>query len=356
MLTSKFPKEGARFFLIGYYGFGNAGDEILQRKSIALIRQHHPTSALYILGNPPPAKDPLHWDDMLMWIPRKKPFLLLKKFSGCQSIVFGGGSLFQDASSISSLLYYCIFLVLAGLTQKECILLAQGFAPFKHKLSSFIFRLCLPRNTQLSVRDKGSAQALVQLGIPEDKIIVASDLAYMNSVYTRTPLPEQVNSVGISVRPFLLPHKKKAALLSHLLLTLTEDKVLLYLQSQEDQNTATTLKLKNKETEEWLLQDYWESPTALPQSIQLVLGMRYHACVWASLRGLPFLALSYDEKVTQLAEQLGQEFIPLHDLTEELFQTKIKRIKQNLDYYQSQLNLRVPDMLRKVNLHHSLIK
>ena len=42
-----------------------------------------------------------------------------------------------------------------------------------------------------------------------------------------------------------------------------------------------------------------------------MVGMRYHSCAWAVIQGIPFIALSYDPKVTQIAMKFGQPYIQL---------------------------------------------
>ncbi len=72
-----------------------------------------------------------------------------------------------------------------------------------------------------------------------------------------------------------------------------------------------------------------------------VVAMRYHACVWASLNGIPFLALAYDEKVTSLAEELGQEWILPSEFTQALFERKLGLIQVNLEHYKRALTIGV---------------
>ena len=56
-------------------------------------------------------------------------------------------------------------------------------------------------------------------------------------------------------------------------------------------------------------------------SLKYLIAMRYHACIWAGIHGIPFIALSYDKKITLLASQLGQpcvEINPKESLVETL--------------------------------------
>ena len=79
----------------------------------------------------------------------------------------------------------------------------------------------------------------------------------------------------------------------------------------------------------------------------LVIGMRFHACIWASLFSIPFLALGYDPKVIQLAKTLNQPYIDISDKKPDLIELKEKYNKLLADYelYKNYLLKKVPDLI-----------
>jgi len=98
----------------------------------------------------------------------------------------------------------------------------------------------------------------------------------------------------------------------------------------------------------WDLNEHLVQNTPNPSGLDLVIGMRYHACVWAALNAIPFLGLAYDQKVISLAKDLDQEVIDLstQQVDVHLVSRYISKIKENRDFYCSQLKLK-GEKLRK---------
>jgi hypothetical protein len=60
-----------------------------------------------------------------------------------------------------------------------------------------------------------------------------------------------------------------------------------------------------------------EAPLASLAGLDAVVAARYHACVAAMLAGIPFLALTYEQKIDQLMREMGREGDQRYDLREE---------------------------------------
>ena len=82
----------------------------------------------------------------------------------------------------------------------------------------------------------------------------------------------------------------------------------------------------------------------------LVMGMRYHACVWAALNGIPFIAIAYDDKVIALAQELGQPYLDLRHHHPDAELLEMYHITMNgLPDLRTRLRNRVPELCQRAN-------
>ncbi len=151
--------------LIGYYGAGNPGDDWLERQSVSLIKEYAPNATCH------------HHQSKH----KIRTFFSILK---CDTVIFGGGSLFQDHTSRKSLYYYLTLLTCSLLLRKKTILLGHGFSPFQYPLSKIIAAFLLKKIHKITVRDKESFAYCKTLNIPEHKLHLASDLAYYKATIT----------------------------------------------------------------------------------------------------------------------------------------------------------------------------
>src|SRR5439155_23826555 len=80
-----------------------------------------------------------------------------------------------------------------------------------------------------------------------------------------------------------------------------------YFPLQRAQDTAVCRQIAEKAGGYVLPGDYAPAEwMALAGRMQLFLGMRLHALIFAAARGVPLVGLTYDPKVTALLARLGQ--------------------------------------------------
>ena len=88
------------FFLVGYYGYGNVGDDICLIKTKEIILNVYPNSSFYILS-----KGVIDDYSVNRW----NLFSIIYTMFRSDQIVFGGGGLLQNKTSFKSLYYYLLF-------------------------------------------------------------------------------------------------------------------------------------------------------------------------------------------------------------------------------------------------------
>ena len=91
---------------------------------------------------------------------------------------------------------------------------------------------------------------------------------------------------------------------------------------------------------------------------RVLVAMRYHACVWAAMRGIPFLALSYDPKVTALARSLNQEVIDIQKGSIDLndYSKTLKRVYEQAEIYHQRLKEVLPEKIKQAEYHREVFR
>jgi len=121
-----------RFFLVGYYGYNNFGDDLLLLSIIKILKETNSEYEVLI----PSDTDFSFLNDEKIKIVNLKRFdiLSLKSYINyCDALIYGGGNLFQSETSKRSFYYYYYIAKFAMKAKKKIILLSQGFGPFTGK-------------------------------------------------------------------------------------------------------------------------------------------------------------------------------------------------------------------------------
>ena len=144
--------------LCGYYGEHNLGDDALLT---ALLRQLPPQLTPLVTAHD---QAEVRGRFGVATVDRRSPRAVLAALAGCGALVFGGGSLLQDATSFRSLLYYAALIASARLRGKPVLLWGQGLGPLKRRRSRALVRALLPLAQGITWRDPESAQLAQRLG------------------------------------------------------------------------------------------------------------------------------------------------------------------------------------------------
>ncbi|MFA5878790.1 MAG: polysaccharide pyruvyl transferase CsaB [Candidatus Margulisiibacteriota bacterium] len=346
--------------IVGYYGYENAGDELLLRQTVEIIRSQNQDAFCYILYNKRNIAKAGEIPNSKL-IDRWSFFGIISALKKVDTVIYGGGGLFQDTTSAKSFLYYLGILILALIQKKQVYFLAQGFSHIKRTWLRLIFRIALKKVMKISVRDEASFDAFKKLGYPLSNLYLATDLAFnqelkscskiilpLNQKTSVNVKPETNEFIGISFRVFRNLDLNKEVLAQFLNQFDKKNLVFLNLQPPFDYEAfrdLLPLKSVNKVID---LKDYLLNNQPLSDKLNLVVGMRYHALVYAALHEIPFLALAYDQKVKNLAIEFEQEYL---DLTKPLylvdFIKKYNKVTKNLDFYQAKIEANLQKQLQK---------
>ena len=94
-----------KFLLAGYFGFGNFGDEAILKYAIDILRYYYKNSEITILTqNTLYAKKILGVNGIYRFDMKN----VIKGIKNCDYLIFPGGSVLQDVTSVKSILYYLL--------------------------------------------------------------------------------------------------------------------------------------------------------------------------------------------------------------------------------------------------------
>lgn len=289
--------------LCGYYGEHNLGDDAL----LEVLQQQLPGGTKVLVT----AHDQHQVQQRfaVATVPRRRLRAVLGAMGECRALVLGGGSLLQDATSFTSLLYYAALISAARLQGKPVLLWGQGLGPLRRRRSRLLVRALLPLATAVCWRDPASAQLASRLGRPgehaPDPVWASAPQQWRGRggpivlCWRPTPL-----LVGPAWSPYLLALDRLAA---------QADREVIWLPFHHDQDSD----LLGELTAQGLLPEALRRRSRQLQALTpleakavfataaLVIAMRLHGLILAAVSGAPVAGLSYDPKVAAAAAALG---------------------------------------------------
>jgi len=326
-----------RFTLAGYYGFNNAGDDLLLIKSIQLLNSQYNNPAISVLYS---KKTPPALGGKVQTVNRRSPLKIFMTIRNSQKLIFGGGSLLQNKTSRTSLIYYLSLIWIAKLTKTEVVLLAQGIGPLNGRLSKWLTKKTLKIPSHISLRDPQSKKTLEDLQISKSKLTLLADLAFYDSPKPLTTQKIKNPVIGVSLRQNTLTRSGLKSI-SESLSSLQTPLLFLNLQPPQDPECLS----KTIKTSE-LFQNYLELNAASIQEnpkrhgIKLILSMRYHTCVWAATHHIPFIALASDPKLSSLAIDCNQPHIDISSpFSREKLDQAIEDLLRNYSSYKTKVQV-----------------
>ncbi|MFH1387349.1 MAG: polysaccharide pyruvyl transferase CsaB [bacterium] len=287
----------------GYYGYGNLGDEAVLEATRLGLRKYFPEASLTVLSSK-----------------NHNPFNLVNEIRSADLLLSGGGSLFQDATSSRSFFYYIGIIFLAKLFRKRVVVFAQGFGPLKKKLNQTIARIILDQVDLILLRDEGSKERLIKIGITKPPTRVTGDAAGLLKCRNKETGSGILKLEGIGLnRPIVGVALRKAAnpkVMARQLDILAEKykllTVFLLFQPAVDTEPAVEVaELMKKKSAVVFRHCAPQEMLSLYGCFNYFIGMRLHSLIFAALAGVPMVGVSYDPKVSAFMDWLGQPFIDL---------------------------------------------
>ncbi|HEY1434962.1 MAG TPA: polysaccharide pyruvyl transferase CsaB, partial [Thermoanaerobaculia bacterium] len=361
----------------GYYGFGNTGDEAILAALVAGLRRRLPSVRIVVTSADPGQTRQRHGVEALPW---RDPLSLAEAVAGCDVVVIGGGGLFQDYDGVEigtlltprhgGVTFYAGPAVLAALARKPVAFHGLGFGPLASPQARRIVRAVAGSASRLSVRDAASRALLAEIGVAEAGVRLAADPAFLlGSEHVRPEdiligmgLEPRAPIVGVALRPWSRgagPAPWEAAVAAALdLFVERTGATLLFVPFEkspwtEDDDFALASRVRRRlaRADRAAILSGLLAPqdtASLLAGCNLVLGMRFHAAVFALAGGVPAVAIAYDPKVAALMARAGlEDFVePMEGLTAESLAARLARAHEQRARLQTVISAAVADERR----------
>ncbi len=324
--------RATRVMTLGYQGFGNVGDEAILTGIEHALRGIDDLEVIAVAGGSqaPIAAFP---DRPRVHIPRFLPgWTFLRTLGRADVLIMAGGGVINDYWP-TLIPRYLSWVLLARLLGTRVVWVSVGVGPFRHRLMRELAGLMLRLGQLVTVRDAASASSTMQVA-PNVRVSIIPDPAYLNE----PPAPSTAaEGLAIVVRG---PAPGERALTPVLASAIAE-----LVRNRAGHSRVTLLPMHLPVDEETIaaVETACDSlPTARPDvlplslqpgtairqlaSFELVLSVRLHGLILASLAGRPCVPIVYDQKVASAAAELG-----LLDLAVPIEEASGERLSRSLE-------------------------
>jgi polysaccharide pyruvyl transferase WcaK-like protein len=378
-----------KVLLLGSYGQSNLGDDLLMWNYLQFLQTHGATE-IYVNANTTkyiPEAVKKTFPNIKVINTYKTPLLqyvqLIKKVD---YILYGGGTLYKELYASTGRSRYSVIIRLMGFNFVAKLLgtrvyhLHIGIGSLKTKVGRFITKLALTFATKTIFRDKQSFEfARDTLKVPAGKIARSVDGLFIDPIW-QTPWhkkPLKIDRkkykrvVGINVLsdiPDWIDREAYVKTMQQFVTALLKKgDFVVFIPFQTAFNARNDLVFMS-ETFKKQLQPYsnYELLSDVPIDLvhsymtqcDILVGMRFHSLLLATVCQLPFVAIAYDTKCWRYIEEIDYPYaLQLENLSydtlmqryEETFKNKAA-IRSQLQNITKQMYNQAEDGLRTLNL------
>lgn len=310
-------EEKKRVLLCGYYGFGNMGDDALLRAAIVRARRAFWGAEIVALTRRGRG-DEVRFG--IRCVRRTDFYAIRRELRSARALIFGGGTLLQQDTSLRSLLYYTSLLRMAQRMGVRTELWGNGlgtrYSPFGERLLYGALREC----NGIGLRD-GESLRLARSLLENDTVYEDADLAFntppacpkrIETLLCQWGLLKREENQKNSLIPYAVvavrgrERKGYLRILREWLATLAAEGVkLVFVPMFPTEDRPLTHKLC-REHEGILAENLCaEELVGVMAKAQVVCSMRLHALIFAASAGTPFVGFGGEDKVERFCRERG---------------------------------------------------
>lgn len=298
----------AHLLIAGYFGCGNIGDDAILLGFLKGLERTR--CQVTVMSGAPEETFRLYGVQVINRMDFGEINSAIQK---CDALVFPGGSIFQDVTSVRSVGYYAKLVHAAKKAGKKVILLGQGIGPLTSFLGKRIALGAFNDCDAIAVRDAGSVATLKSLGVKTSPRLTA-DMAFLLS---KPATDEDVRdfgvgdmrTIGIAPRPVgKMKGTDTVALFGELCRMLYKNNlmpVLIELDRKEDGPLINEIEKTQGGKVPGIRK--LSTPMQLQQRLmrmESMISVRLHGGILAATVGMPAFMVSYDPKVSAFSQQM----------------------------------------------------
>jgi polysaccharide pyruvyl transferase CsaB len=307
----------AEILVSGYYGFNNAGDEAILAGMLKALRDQAPEVSVTVISGTAAQTRRVHGVNAVSRGDLKQIWSALGR---ADLVISGGGSLLQDVTSSRSLSYYLGLVFLAKARRKPVMFYAQGIGPITGAVGRTLIPAVVNGVDVIAVRDRESAATLRRLGVRRPPVTVTADAAlalgpsdpeWGAKLLAESGVDLSRPVIGVSVRPWKQGEQGWQPGLARALDELSRQMgarvAFLPMQHTADVQAAAGVTKLMAEPAVQVAGDFtYAHLQAMIARCSLLVGMRYHALVFAAMNGVPLVGISYDPKNDAFLRLIGE--------------------------------------------------
>jgi polysaccharide pyruvyl transferase WcaK-like protein len=320
-----------RSVLIGYYGGGNYGDELLL-EVLANRLKSNDVQNVFITYQDPTLYQMYHHDFGYPLIKMGDKLRLLRTIIGNKNIIIGGGGLWGLDVNPNILLLSLLLFISRWLFGKKVYLLGVGYYGSTSWYGRVSAWLAGKSASYIVARDSESYANFCKIS---RHISLDTDIAWLipkieSAHYSRdlARLEGMLSIVSktlfITLRRFKPKQRNDYANLIEQYLKTNQSPVIIALMEPRSVDPAGYELLQTWQLEYQNIQiiDFSYNPMALFLFFQkyhnklAFIGPQFHTIITAYLNKVPFLPIAYDNKVSELLKQMEQPVIPIKTLSQ----------------------------------------
>jgi polysaccharide pyruvyl transferase CsaB len=306
-----------RILIFGYFGCGNPGDETNLSQLVDWIREIDPQIQLTVISAKP-AQTAQNYRVAAVY--KFNFFSVIGAIRRADLVIGGGGSLFQDLSSLRSLFYYAALVFIARIFKLTVFLYGQGVGPIRSAPGKQIARWAISQVQVITIRDQLSEHVLADLKVSGPKIYLTAD-----PLLLKESLPDDEvrqfwddfaqsrNKTGLIIQKYrFIGRDFWHQLLDSLKLKGLEPYLIPMQERDLDfhQELAGRFGLKV-----FPIQNSWKRLQQIIGGLDLVISARLHGLVAAVVQGIPCIGLAVDPKIEGFCLQYGIDYVSLASKT-----------------------------------------
>ncbi len=300
----------------GYYGFDNSGDDAILMAIIDNLRSLRQDLRIVILSKNPEKTRSAYGVDA---VDRFNLFEVLRVMKNAKLFINGGGTLITDITSTRSLMYYLATIHLARKKGLKVMLYANGIGPVRGKLNRMLTSRVINQVDVITLREEASRKELDSLDITRPEIAVTADPALwlqpsppeeIRSLWEQESITSELPMVGFCIRKWEGYDKYSntiAGLADYMVRTFGVKPVFIPMHFPGDLDVALDIASKMTEKAAVMKNRYSVAQTlGMINQMEMVLGMRLHALIYAVSLQVPVIGLIYDPKVEGFLQYVNQ--------------------------------------------------
>lgn len=316
---TKSLQKNNRILVSGYFGYNNIGDEAILKGLIDGILAKDPEVEIVVLSkNPDWTKKKYNVEA----VNRSNIIDIVKAIKSCDMIVSGGGSLLQDVTSRKSIIYYLGILKMGMLFGKKTFIYSQGIGPVNCKRNRILTRKLLNKVDFINVRDNQSKRVLQDLGVNREVLVTTDTVFGINkpSGLDGFEILEKLNvrkdKINLAVNVIDWKNYRNSTVKEieraiAKVLDLKDVNIILipfYYHRDLDIESEIYDNLKEKYDNIYLVKEYLHIKRylSLMKNMDIMLSMRLHGLIFATLMGAYPIGISYDPKIDGFMKELNR--------------------------------------------------